>query len=121
MFQSLKIYLSILFMTVAYPVFSFQNPLDLYDFSASETSGSWIIANDGVMGGFSRSQLSLRSTGTLLFQGSVSTRLWWWIPISEIRFRDFRSRKLQRVPNHVERGMEKHINFGCGNRNSLME
>ena len=103
MFQSLKDYLSILFMIVAYPVFSFQNPLDLYDFSASETSGSWIIANDGVMGGVSRSQLSLRSTGTLLFQGSVSTRLWWWIPISEIRFRDCRSRKLQRVPNHVER------------------
>ncbi|MBT6727218.1 MAG: CIA30 family protein [Deltaproteobacteria bacterium] len=59
-------------MTVAYPAFSFQNPLDLYDFSASETSGSWIIDNDGVMGGVSRSQLSFSSTGTILFQGSVS-------------------------------------------------
>ena len=72
MFQSLKIYLSILAMTFAYPAFSFQNPLDLYDFSASKSSGSWMIVNDGVMGGVSRSQLSLSSTGTLLFQGNVS-------------------------------------------------
>ena len=72
MFQSLKIYLSVLAITFAYPAFSFQNPLNLYDFSASKSSGSWIIVNDVVMGGVSRSQLSLSSTGTLLFEGNIS-------------------------------------------------
>ncbi len=71
MFQSLKIYLSVLAITFAYPAFSFQNSLNLYDFSASKSSGSWIIVNDVVMGGVSRSQLSLSSTGTLLFKGNI--------------------------------------------------
>ena len=71
MFYSKKINLSLLFMTLAYPVFSFQNPLDLYDFSGPQTSGSWVIINDGVMGGVSESQLSLSSDGTLLFQRNV--------------------------------------------------
>ena len=69
---SIKIKLSLLFMTLAYPVFSFQNPLDLYDFREPGTSGSWMIVNDGVMGGVSESQLSRSSDGTLLFQGNVS-------------------------------------------------
>ena len=54
-FYSKKINLGLLFMTLAYPVFSFQNPLDLYDFSGSKTSGSWKIVNDGVVGGVSES------------------------------------------------------------------
>ena len=37
MFYSKKINLGLLFMTLAYPVFSFQNPLDLYDFSGPKT------------------------------------------------------------------------------------
>ena len=59
-------------MTHAYPVFSVQNPLDLYDFSGSQTSGSWMIVNDGVMGGVSESQLSLNSDEIILFHGNVS-------------------------------------------------
>lgn len=72
MFYSKKFNLGLLFMTLAYPVFSFQNPLDLYDFREPRTSGSWMIVNDGVMGGVSESKLSLSSDGTLLFQGNVS-------------------------------------------------
>ena len=63
-------------MTLAYPVFSFQNPLDLYDFREPRTSGSWMIVNDRVMGGVTESQLSRSSDGTLLFQGNVSLDLW---------------------------------------------
>ena len=72
MFCSKTINLGLLFMTLAYPVFSFQNPLDLYDFSGSQTSGSWMIVNDGVMGGVSESQLSLSSDEIILFHGDVS-------------------------------------------------
>ena len=72
MFYSKKINLGLLFMTLAYPVFSFQDPLNLYDFSGPKTSGSWMIVNDGVMGGVSESHLSLTSDGILLFQGNVS-------------------------------------------------
>ena len=75
MFFSIKIKLSLMFMTLAYPVFSFQNPLDLYDFREPRTSGSWMIVNDEVMGGVSKSQLSRSSDGTLLFQGNVSLDL----------------------------------------------
>ncbi len=72
MFYSKKINLGLLFMTLAYPVFSFQNPLDLYDFSGPQTSGNWMIVYDVVMGGVSECQLSLGSDETLLFQGNVS-------------------------------------------------
>ena len=61
-----------MFMTLAYPVFSFQNPLDLYDFSGPKTSGSWKIVNDGVVGRVSESHLSDSSDGTFLFQENVS-------------------------------------------------
>ena len=72
MFYSKKFNLGLLFMTLAYPVFSFQNPLDLYDYSGPKTSGSWMIVNDGVVGGVSESQLRLRSDEIILFHGNVS-------------------------------------------------
>ena len=72
MFYSKKNNLGLLFMTLAYPVFLFHEPLDLYDFSGPETSVSWMIVSDGVMGGVSESHLSLTSDGILLFQGNVS-------------------------------------------------
>ena len=72
MFYSKKINLGLLFMTLAYPVFSFKNPHDLYDFSGPKTSGSWMIVNDGVVGEVFESHLSHSSDGTLLFQGNVS-------------------------------------------------
>ena len=72
MFYSKKINLGLLFMTLAYPFFSFQNSLDLYDFSGPKISGSQKIVNDGVVGGVSESHLSHSSDGTLLFQENVS-------------------------------------------------
>ena len=48
------------------------NLLDIYDFNRPETSGSWMIVNDGVMGGVSQSRLSLDEQGALVFEGRVS-------------------------------------------------
>ncbi|MGA0320050.1 MAG: CIA30 family protein [bacterium] len=49
-----------------------QEPRDLYDFTHQETSGVWMIVNDGVMGGISESRLSLDQQGFLVFEGRVS-------------------------------------------------
>ena len=48
------------------------NLLDIYDFNSPETAGSWMIVNDGVMGGVSQSRLSLDEQGALVFEGRVS-------------------------------------------------
>ena len=48
------------------------NLLDIYDFNSPETAGSWMIVNDGVMGGVSQSRLSLDEQGALVFEGKVS-------------------------------------------------
>ena len=48
MFYSIRINLSLLFITFAYPGFSFQSLMDLYDFREPRTYGSWMIVNDGV-------------------------------------------------------------------------
>ena len=53
-------------------VMAIQEPRDLYDFSYQETSGVWMIVNDGVMGGISESRLSLDQQGFLVFEGRVS-------------------------------------------------
>ena len=53
-------------------VMAMQEPRDLYDFTHQETSGLWMIVNDGVMGGISESRLSLNQQGFLVFEGRVS-------------------------------------------------
>ena len=53
-------------------VMAIQEPRDLYDFTHQETSGVWMIVNDGVMGGISESRLSLDQRGFLVFEGRVS-------------------------------------------------
>ena len=53
-------------------VMAMQEPRDLYDFTYQETSGVWMIVNDGVMGGISESRLSLDHQGFLVFEGRVS-------------------------------------------------
>ena len=53
-------------------VMAMQEPRDLYDFTYQETSGVWMIVNDGVMGGISESRLSLDQQGFLVFEGRVS-------------------------------------------------
>ena len=50
-------------------VMAMQEPRDLYDFTHQETSGLWMIVNDGVMGGISESRLSLNQQGFLVFEG----------------------------------------------------
>ena len=53
-------------------VMAIQEPRDLYDFTHQETSGVWMIVNDGVMGGISETRLSLDQQGFLVFEGRVS-------------------------------------------------
>ena len=45
----------------------------LLDFEDSDKSGRWMVVNDDVMGGVSRSNVKLHSDGYLLFDGEVST------------------------------------------------
>ena len=45
----------------------------LLDFEDTNKSGRWMVVNDVVMGGVSRSNLKLHSDGYLLFDGEVST------------------------------------------------
>ena len=53
-------------------VMAMQEPRDLYNFTHQETSGLWMIVNDGVMGGISESRLILDQQGFLVFEGRVS-------------------------------------------------
>lgn len=46
--------------------------LSLYDFSDSAQAADWIVVNDGVMGGVSRSQVAWQADGGLRFSGVVS-------------------------------------------------
>ena len=46
----------------------------LLDFEDVKKSGRWMVVNDGVMGGVSRSNIFLHSDGYLLFTGLVSTK-----------------------------------------------
>ena len=45
----------------------------LLDFEDTDKSGRWMVVNDNVMGGVSRSNVKLHSDGHLLFDGEVST------------------------------------------------
>jgi hypothetical protein len=45
----------------------------LLDFEDTDKSGRWMVVNDDVMGGVSRSNVKLHSDGYLLFDGEVST------------------------------------------------
>ena len=45
----------------------------LLDFEDTDKSGRWMVVNDNVMGGVSRSNVKLHSDGYLLFDGEVST------------------------------------------------
>ena len=45
----------------------------LLNFSDIDNSGRWMVVNDGVMGGVSRSNVNLHTEGYLIFAGKVST------------------------------------------------
>ena len=64
--------LNVSFLISVNQVMAMLEPRDLYDFSHQETSGVWMIVNDGVMGGMSESRLSLDQQGFLVFEGRVS-------------------------------------------------
>ena len=64
--------LNVSFLISVNQVMAMLEPRDLYDFSHQETSGVWMIVNDGVMGGISESRLILDQQGFLVFEGRVS-------------------------------------------------
>ena len=76
-------------MTLAYPFFSFQNPLDLYDFSGPKTSGSWKIGNDGVVGGVSETHLSHKHRWDTSVSRERFPRFWGCVRFSEIYLQEF--------------------------------
>ena len=45
----------------------------LLNFGDIDNSGRWMVVNDGVMGGVSRSNINLHSDGYLVFAGELST------------------------------------------------
>ncbi|MBN1246261.1 MAG: peptide-methionine (R)-S-oxide reductase MsrB [Anaerolineae bacterium] len=44
----------------------------VFDFTAPETTGQWLIVNDGVMGGISQSEVALTGRQTMIFRGTLS-------------------------------------------------
>jgi len=46
--------------------------LTVFDFASPETSGRWMIVNDGVMGGISDSNFALSEEATAIFRGTLS-------------------------------------------------
>ena len=44
----------------------------IFDFSSEETAGKWRIVNDVVMGGISKSSITLNEDGTAKFSGTLS-------------------------------------------------
>ena len=48
------------------------NSLSVFDFSKNEEVSSWIIVNDGVMGGLSKGKFYANEEGNGVFEGSVS-------------------------------------------------
>ena len=52
---------------------SMQQTIILFDFVNKGKFGRWMIVNDGVMGGISRSKFSFHPEGHLIFEGKVST------------------------------------------------
>ena len=48
------------------------NPMEIFDFSKNNSLDNWQIINDGVMGGVSRSEISINEYGNAVFSGTVS-------------------------------------------------
>ncbi|MBN2416586.1 CIA30 family protein [bacterium] len=49
-----------------------QTEKPLFDFARPTDAGEWVVINDGVMGGLSRSSMTVTGEGTALFAGTVS-------------------------------------------------
>ena len=52
---------------------SVQQTKILFDFINKNKFGRWMVVNDGVMGGISRSKFSFNAEGVLIFEGEVSS------------------------------------------------
>jgi hypothetical protein len=44
----------------------------VFDFASNDKLGQWVIVNDDVMGGLSKSELRLSGEGTAIFEGTLS-------------------------------------------------
>jgi len=68
--------LIVLFLFLATPMeIQSADPIKiLLNFRDINNAGRWMVVNDGVMGGVSRSNVNLHSDGYLLFAGEVSTK-----------------------------------------------
>ena len=62
-----------LFLVIPMEIQSADQVKLLLNFEDIDNSGRWMVVNDSVMGGVSRSNINLHSDGYLLFAGEVST------------------------------------------------
>ena len=71
--HSVLIILLFLFLAAPMEIKSADQVKLLLNFEDTDESGGWIVVNDGVMGGVSRSNINLHSDGYLVFAGELST------------------------------------------------
>ncbi len=51
------------------------NPEYIFDFKNTTNNSHWVIVDDGVMGGLSKSTISINDTGKAIFKGYVTTEI----------------------------------------------
>ena len=68
-----RLILLLLFFVPTMEIQSAESIKLLLNFRDIDDSGRWMVVNDGVMGGVSRSTVNLHKDGYLLFTGNVST------------------------------------------------
>jgi hypothetical protein len=65
----MKILISLLFLSVILQGGSGS----IYDFKKEKSTSNWYVVNDGVMGGLSKSKISINDSGNAVFNGYVTT------------------------------------------------
>jgi hypothetical protein len=71
--HSVLIILLFLFLAAPMEIKSADQVKLLLNFEDTDESGRWMVVNDGVMGGVSRSNINLHTDGYLVFAGELST------------------------------------------------
>ena len=90
----------------------------LLDFEDTDKSGRWMVVNDDVMGGVSRSNVKLHSDGHLLFDGEVSTN--YGGGFASVRT-DYKNWKIEKYEGFILRvkGDGKTYQFRCRQGNNI--
>ena len=90
----------------------------LLNFRDIDNSGRWMVVNDGVMGGVSRSTVNLHNDGYLLFAGNVSTNYGGGFASIRTDYKDWEIGKHEGLILRV-RGDGKTYQFRCRLGNNM--